>query len=70
MNAATAYGVRESNKMDFRGYDRVDEDTLNRILWHSIRGARTPLPTPSRSAMITPEGRVSLVHYKERDTDD
>ncbi|GDX40009.1 hypothetical protein LBMAG21_03010 [Armatimonadota bacterium] len=56
--------------MDFRGYDRVDEDTLNRILWHSIRGARTPLPTPSRSAMITPEGRVSLVHYKERDTDD
>jgi hypothetical protein len=24
--------------MDFSDYDRVDEDTLNRILWHAARG--------------------------------
>lgn len=69
-NMASAYGAKESNKMDFRGYDRVDEDALNRILWHSIRGAKAPLPAPARSAMITPEGRVVLARYQGRDADD
>jgi hypothetical protein len=50
-NGTTAYGARESGKMDFREYDRIDEDALNRILWHSIKGKNAPYPAPVRRAM-------------------
>jgi len=42
--------------MDFRDYDRVDEDALNRILWHSIKGVEVPYPAPVRRALPTPLG--------------
>jgi hypothetical protein len=42
--------------MDFSDYDRVDEDTLNRILWHSIKGANAAYPAPVRRALPTPFG--------------
>ena len=29
---------------NFRDPDRADEDTLNRILWHSLRGENAPYP--------------------------
>src|SRR4029450_7068910 len=38
-NPPNAYGAVASARMDFREYDRIDEDALNRILWHSIKGA-------------------------------
>ena len=28
----------------FEEVDRADEDTLNRILWHSVKGVNTPYP--------------------------
>lgn len=34
-----------SLRQDFKGFDRADEDTLNRILWHAMRGADVPYPT-------------------------
>src|SRR5262249_51652656 len=34
-NPANAYGAALAAKMDFSDYDRVDEQLLNRILWHS-----------------------------------
>ena len=36
--------ARKSMELDFRDVDRIDEDTLNRILWHSVKGdgARYP----------------------------
>jgi DNA-binding beta-propeller fold protein YncE len=55
-NGQTAYGSRQSAKMDFSEYDRIDEDQLNRILWHSIKGVNTPLPAPTRRAIVTHEG--------------
>jgi hypothetical protein len=34
--------------MDFDKEDEADEDTLNRILWHSVRGYDVPYPAPGR----------------------
>lgn len=50
-NAQTAYGAADCDKMDWSEYDRIDADKLNRILWHSMKGANTPYPTPVRSAI-------------------
>jgi hypothetical protein len=33
-----------SERMDFRHPDRAPEDSLNRILWHSMKGVREPYP--------------------------
>ena len=38
-NPAPGYGATVSAAMDFSDYDRADEDALNRVLWHSIKGA-------------------------------
>jgi hypothetical protein len=61
-NAPNAYGARQSAKMDWSDYDRVDEDTLNRILWHSIKGESVPMPAPIRRALPT---RMGLLRFPE-----
>ena len=33
-----------SSKMNFRELDRAPEDVLNRILWRSVHGSKTPYP--------------------------
>jgi len=33
-NPPQAYSATISARMDFREYDPIDEDALNRILWH------------------------------------
>jgi hypothetical protein len=33
-----------------------DEDTLNRVLWHSVKGASAPYPGIHRSPLFTPSG--------------
>jgi YVTN family beta-propeller protein len=45
--------ARESSKLDFSREDEADEDTLNRILWHSVRGD-APFP---RRLLRPPAGR-------------
>jgi YVTN family beta-propeller protein len=55
-NPPQGYGAAISAAMDFSDYDRVDEDALNRILWHSIKGADVPYPAPVRRALPTPYG--------------
>jgi YVTN family beta-propeller protein len=55
-NPPQGYGAVTSARMDFREYDRVDEDALNRILWHSIKGVDVPYPAPMRRALPTPFG--------------
>ena len=36
--------AKASVRQDFRRIDQADEDTLNRILWHSARGGQAPYP--------------------------
>jgi YVTN family beta-propeller protein len=55
-NPSQGYGAAISAAMDFSDYDRVDEDTLNRILWHSIKGVNVLYPAPVRRALPTPLG--------------
>ncbi len=44
-NASTAYRAADSARLDFAEADRVDDGTLNDILWHAVKGARaTPPP--------------------------
>ena len=38
------YWARKSMELDLDRADQADEYTLNRILWHSVRGYNTPYP--------------------------
>lgn len=60
-NPANAYGSQESARLNFEEYDMVDEGTLNRILWHSIKGVDIAMPAPVRRAIPAPWG--SLVTF-------
>ncbi len=70
-NPATAYGAKASLALDFSAPDRLtvaDEDTLNRVLWHSIKGEGAPYPAPVRRALLRPDGRP--VSGADEDDDD
>jgi hypothetical protein len=53
-NTASAYGTGLSASMDFSEADRIDEETLNRVLWYAIKGERTPYPAPKTDFRTTP----------------
>ena len=39
------YWAKKSMEQDLDDYDRIDENTFNRILWHSVKGYDVPYPT-------------------------
>jgi YVTN family beta-propeller protein len=54
-NGPRAVGAALSQKLDFSEPDRLtvqDEDTLNRILWHSIKGTGVAYPVPVRRGIM------------------
>ncbi|SRR5579884_47193 len=57
----TAYRARDSQKLDFSREDRVPDAVLNDILWHAIKGARTPEP-PIRHGL-----RLTARHNRDDD---
>jgi hypothetical protein len=59
-NTANSFGAAIAARMDFSDYDRVDEQTLNRILWHDIKGANVPMPAPVRRALALPRGLITF----------
>jgi len=63
-NPMQGYGAATSARMDFSDYDRVDEDALNRILWHSIKGTGTPYPAPVRRVLAS---RFGLLTFPKAD---
>ena len=52
LNRHTAYRAREAVAMALDRPDEADEQLLNTILWHAIKGPRTPMP-PARTALRT-----------------
>lgn len=44
LTGAAREWAEKSGKLDFSEADLADEDTLNRILWHAVRGYDTPYP--------------------------
>jgi hypothetical protein len=58
-NTQLAYGANRSLSFNFSEPDMLtvaDEDALNRILWHSIKGEKTPYPAPVRRPVFTAKG--------------
>ncbi|MCA1685866.1 MAG: phosphoesterase, partial [Planctomycetia bacterium] len=45
--------AEESARIDWREYDRVPEDEVNRILWRLAKGPDEPYPTPIHRALFT-----------------
>jgi YVTN family beta-propeller protein len=45
-NTPESFGSRASAKMDFDDYDRAPMHALNEIIWKSVRGADSPMPSP------------------------
>ena len=43
-NATTAYRAADARRLDFSAADRIDEGTLNDLLWHAVRGAGASPP--------------------------
>jgi YVTN family beta-propeller protein len=46
MNPPTAYGARDSAKMNFADADEAPMHRLNEIIWKSVKGANSPMPPP------------------------
>ncbi|QDV32291.1 bifunctional YncE family protein/alkaline phosphatase family protein [Tautonia plasticadhaerens] len=60
-----------SLEQDFEGFDRADEDTLNRILWHFAKGPDAPYPAHLAGAHGTGlEGRRLVIVEVEDDDDE
>jgi phospholipase C len=53
-----------SSQQDFEGFDRADEDTMNRILWHALRGADAEYPEHLAGAHGKGLGSLKLKHGK------
>jgi YVTN family beta-propeller protein len=44
LNGKALHWAKKSVELDLDDGDAADEDTLNRILWHAVRGYETPYP--------------------------
>jgi DNA-binding beta-propeller fold protein YncE len=55
---------------DFEGFDRADEDTLNRVLWHAMQGAEAPYPAHLAGAHGTGLAALGLRLTGETEDDD
>ncbi|MBK7979184.1 MAG: hypothetical protein IPK06_04055 [Ignavibacteriae bacterium] len=42
------YWAQKSLEQNLEDYDRIDEDTFNKIIWHSVKGYNTPYPDNER----------------------
>ncbi|HEV3418261.1 MAG TPA: bifunctional YncE family protein/alkaline phosphatase family protein [Pirellulales bacterium] len=52
MNGLLAWGVKDSARMDFSREDAADDNLLNEVIWHSVRGADSPMPPPVHAAFV------------------
>jgi hypothetical protein len=56
-NTAHAWGAHLSEKLDLSRADAADDQILNAMIWHSVRGAQVALPPPVRSAFFYPQSK-------------
>ncbi len=45
-NTQKSYGALRSSRMDFKELDEAPMSELNEILWKSVKGSNSPMPTP------------------------
>ena len=65
-NGRTAYGAKESLRMNFAKEDAADDLRLNEVIWRSVKGATSPMPAPNRAAFVFTEKKKP----GKRDADD
>jgi hypothetical protein len=53
-NPKTAWGAKESEKLDLDEEDLADDLLFNEIIWRSVKGADSPMPAPVRAAFVVP----------------
>ena len=51
-NPSGAYGQQRSEELDFSSEDRIPDVELNEIVWKSVRGKNSEMPSPVRSAFV------------------
>jgi YVTN family beta-propeller protein len=51
-NAATAWGAERSAGFDISREDAADDIAFNEVIWRSVKGADSPMPTPRRAAFV------------------
>jgi hypothetical protein len=55
-NLRGAFGQERSQEMDFSRQDAVPDLELSEIVWRSVRGSRSAMPPPVRSAFVRVHG--------------
>lgn len=64
-NRRDAYGAAWSERFDLTKADAVDDELLNDVIWHSVRGAGSRMPAPVRGAFFLARDK-----HEEADDDD
>jgi hypothetical protein len=58
-NGPDAYGAAISERFDLTREDAVDDLILNDVIWHSVRGGKSPMPAPVHAAFFIARGKAS-----------
>ena len=69
LNAAGAYRQQDAARMDFSQEDRVNDASLNDMIWHAVRGPVTEMPlahTGRRSAALKTPDAVETPQDKDK----
>jgi hypothetical protein len=56
-NRPDAFGAKVSAKFDWSKEDQADPQLLNEVIWRSVRGANSPMPSPVRAAFVIPSSK-------------
>ena len=59
-----------SMKQDFSKPDRINDDAMNRVLWHAVKGVDAPYPAEWAGAHGRGLKERKLKHVKRDDDDD
>jgi len=70
LQGAERHWALASLDQDFEDVDRADEDTLNRILWHSVKGVDAPYPVQFAGAHGKGLRKLGLTLGGKLDDDD
>jgi YVTN family beta-propeller protein len=62
-NTAMTESARQSEKLDLRYADKIDDRLFNEIIWKAVKGEQSVMPVPKRGAFL-------LVSKKDDDDDD
>ena len=72
-NTPKSYGAKQSSRMDFSKPDQLTAkqvDSLNRILWHSVKGTAAPYPAPVHRALLASSGQSVLGVHTDGDEEE